>query len=261
MTQKIITKLLRNALFTFILLLYISNSFVQAKEYIIGVEDVSYYPIYNFSLKSLNQASFTKELLSTFFHLKNYQFKFVALPVKRFDKWYVEEAIDFKFPDSIRWRGEESKKLNITYSKPVLHLTAGSFVLKKDQNKTAENIKRLGIIFGFYPTLWNDRVRVNTLDIVEASSPYSLVKHLLHGNVDAIYIDKNVIAYNLKRLHQDDDTIVLNQNIKHERYAFHFSSVSHPEIIQEFDEFLLSHQSLVAKMKKKYGIIETLDTF
>lgn len=229
----------------------------QAKEFIIGVEDVSYYPLYDFSSTTPNKKSFTKELLSTFFEHKGYKFKFVPLPVKRFDKWYLEDAIDFKFPDNVRWRTGQSKKLNIIFSKPVLHLMAGAFVLKKNQSMVREDVKRLGTIFGFFPTLWNDRLKNNTFDLVELHSPYSLTKHLLHGNVDSTNIDKNVIDHNLKLLGHKVNDIVLNEQIKHESYAYHFSSIHYPNIIKEFDDFLSKNKLLVAGIKEKYGIIET----
>lgn len=231
---------------------------IKAKEYVIGVEDVSYYPLYDFSAELPNKASFTKELLSTFFNTQGYQFKFLPLPVKRFDKWYMEEAIDFKFPDNIRWREGDSKELNITYSEPVLRLMAGSFVLKKNKNIARKDITRLGTIFGFFPTLWYDRVQDNSLELVEVSSPYSIVKHMLRGNLQATNIDKNVIDYNLKLLGHQDDEIVLNEGIKHEDYAYHFSSIHHPHIIKEFNLFLKNNKQLVASIKAKYKVNEVL---
>jgi len=197
-------------------------------------------------------------LLCTFFDLHGYQFKFVALPLKRFDKWYAQEAIDFKFPDNARWRTEQSKKLNIQYSQAVLNLTAGTYVLKKNKNNEKKNIKRLGTIFGFHPTLWLKSIENNSIELVGSSSPYSLLKHLLHGNVDALYIDKNVIDYNLKRLNKKSYTVVLNKKINHEPFSFHFSTISHPEIIQQFNDFLQNHYPSISAMKKKYGIVETL---
>ncbi|MGB1200934.1 MAG: hypothetical protein ACPG5R_05165 [Cognaticolwellia aestuarii] len=250
------TRLSPILVFTLFAILYFGHYALQAKEYIIGVEDVSYYPLYDFSADNLKQDSFSKALLSRFFRYRGYQFKFVALPLKRFDKWYLEEAIDFKFPDNKRWQTEQLKNLTIIYSKPVLWLTAGSYVLKNNQNLPRKAIKRLGTILGFFPTLWQDRIASNTLELVEASSSYSLIKHLLHGNVDAINIDKNVIDYNLQLFLENTETIVLNKHTKHEPYAYHLSTIYHPEIISEFDQFLLSHHQLVTEMKQKYGIIE-----
>ncbi len=178
---------------------FLTISTTQAQEYIIGVEDISYYPLYDFAQKPYKE-SFTKELLSAFFRHHGYQFKFVPLPLKRFDKWYTEDAIDFKFPDNIRWRSEQSKNLNIIYSQPVIHLIAGSYVLKKNNNSEFESMTSLGTILGFFPTLWYDRIKSGAVELVEVTSPYSIIKHLLRGNVDVTNIDKNVINYNLKLL-------------------------------------------------------------
>jgi len=239
----------------------IGNSSVQAKEYIIGVENLSYYPLYDFSEQELERDSFSKELLSAFFSHHGYQFKFVALPLKRFNKWYIEEAIDFKFPDNVRWRTAQLSELNVTYSQAVLHLTAGSYVLNKNKSLPRKAIKRLGTILGFTPTLWYDRVEDETIELIEEDSSFSLIKHLLHGNVEAINIDKNVINYNLQLLNQQEDDIVLNKHIKYERYAFHFSTILYPEIISEFDAFLESHRQLVTEMKIKYGIVESTEKY
>lgn len=239
-----------------ILVFFVSASTSHSKEYSIGVEDVSYFPLYDFSPQYPNRASFTKELLSSFFNSKGYQYKFVPLPIKRFDKWYVEEAIDFKFPDNVRWRMGESKKLSITYSTPVLTLTAGTYVIKEKAEQPRDYVKRLGTILGFFPTLWYDKIQDNSTALVELSSPYSIIKHMLHGNVDATNIDKNVINYNLQLLGQSRERIVLNKQIKNEQYAYHFSSISYPRIIEEFNHFLVENQQLIARIKLKYGIIE-----
>ncbi len=77
---------------------FTSITYSYAKEFIIGVEDVSYYPLYDFSSTDTNRPSFSKDLLSTFFEQHNYSYRFVALPIKRFNKWYEENGIDFKFP-------------------------------------------------------------------------------------------------------------------------------------------------------------------
>ncbi|SEL67930.1 hypothetical protein SAMN05216262_11742 [Colwellia chukchiensis] len=131
-----------SALLTYCLVtFYIGSSTSLAKEYIIGVENIDYFPLYNFSPQALEQKSFTQELLTTFFSQQGYSFKFIALPLKRFDKWYLEDAIDFKFPDNRRWRSAQTSKLDINYSQPVLHLMAGSYVLKKKSKFTSPRTK------------------------------------------------------------------------------------------------------------------------
>ena len=243
-------------------LFFCAITFVQANEneFVIGVEDISYYPLYDFSEKAPYKASFTKELLSTFFNSKGYAFRFVPLPLKRFDKWYIEDEIDFKFPDNIRWRSEQSKSWSISYSEPVVFLTAGAFVLAKNQNAARENFSNLGTILGFFPTLWYDRISQGKLKLIEDSSPYGLVKHLLRGNVDVLNIDPNVINYNLGLLGKENTEVVLNNQTKSESYAYHFSSVNYPEIIKEFNLFLRENPEVIINLKKKYSIVEAHPT-
>ena len=132
---------------------------------------------------------------------------------------------------------------------------AGSYVLKKNNSKP-ESMTSLGTILGFFPTLWYDKIKSGTVELVEVTSPYSLIKHLLRGNVDVTNIDKNVINYNLKLLGKKSNDIVLNEDIKNEPYAYHFSSINHPDIINEFDEFLNENPNVIARIKTKYSIIE-----
>lgn len=227
----------------------------EEKTFIIGVEDVSYYPIYDFSSASGHHPSFTQELLSTFFEKHQYSYRFVALPIKRFNQWYVERGIDFKFPDNQRWRQGTDNPLGVTFSAPVLKLMSGSYVLKSRLPMARHEVKSMGTILGFHPTLWQNEVKSKELILQEESSPLSIVKHLLHGNVDATNIDGNVIRYNLKKLNRSG-ALVLNKAIYHEVYAFHFSSIKYPGVIAEFNAFLKNNAQQVKALKEKYQITE-----
>ena len=240
---------------TFITCLIVSINYSYAKEFIIGVEEVSYYPLYDFSANDTSRASFSKDLLTAFFDEYNYSYRFVALPIKRFNQWYVENGIDFKFPDNVRWRDEKQNKLNITFSQSVIKLMAGSFVLKKNTQYQKSDIKKLATIFGFALTLWSDEIENDKVEVIEESTPYSIVKHVLYGNVEATNIDYNVIRHALKRLNKPE-AIVLNTNIKHEVYSYHLSSIQHPEMIKQFDVFLQNNAKLVQQLKEKYDIVE-----
>jgi len=239
----------------YLILLFVNINITYAQEFIIGVEEVSYYPLYDFSASNTNKPSFCKELLTLFFDQHNYSYRFMALPIKRFDKWYVERGIDFKFPDNFRWRNDKQNKLGITFSQPVIKLMAGSYVLKANAQYKRNDVKKLGTIFGFSPTLWFDKLESNELTLIEESAPFGIIKHLLHNNIDAINIDANVIRHNLKLLGKPKE-IVLNTNIQHEVYSYHFSSIKHPEIIKQFDDFLQNNSELLQQLKKKYGISE-----
>ncbi|WP_440875721.1 hypothetical protein [Thalassotalea sp. PLHSN55] len=228
---------------------------VDDKTYVIGVEAIDYYPLYDFDYQNTVKPSFTRDLLSGFFESKDYSYRFLPLPIKRFNRWYVEQNIDFKFPDNIRWRDSEKIKLDITYSEPVLYLMAGAYVLKKNAKINREQVKKLGTMTGFYPTLWVNEINSGHTKLVESVATRSIVKHLLYGNVDATNIDQNVIAHNQRKLNSNSE-IVLNQNIHHEKYAYFFSSIQYPEIIKEFNQYLRDNKQKVDALKQKYHLVE-----
>jgi hypothetical protein len=226
-------------------------TFVTAKEFIVGVEAIRYYPLFDFQNNDISQPSFTKDLLTDFFETHQYEYRLVPLPIKRFDKWYLEQGIDFKFPDNIRWR--ENNRLNITFSDPVLELMAGTYVLKKNAKLTRENVNALGTILGFFPTLWLDRLKAGQTTLHEESTPLGVVKHLLHGNVEATNIDENVIRHNLALLGKPGE-IVLNTQIHHEKYNYHFSTINYPEVIEKFNLYLQDNEDKINQLKVKYNI-------
>ncbi|QOL25709.1 hypothetical protein LP316_15695 [Thalassotalea sp. LPB0316] len=227
-------------------------------EYVIGVEDVNYYPLFHFSASGVKHPSFARDILTAFFEDKQYRYRFVPLPIRRFDKWFIDHNIDFKFPDNQRWRADGGKTLNLTYSEPVLTLMAGTYVLKQNANIKKSQINSLMTIRDFYPTLWLEPIAQGQVTLHEEASPVSIIRHLLMSNVQATNIDSNVIRHQLKEMNKQGE-IVLAENIFHEQYTFHLSTINHPEIINEFNAFIKRERSLIERLKKKYEIKEEWD--
>ncbi len=225
------------------------------KVYLVGVEDVDYFPLFSFNKSGVIRPSFAQELLQTFFEFHSIKFKFVPLPVKRFDKWYLEHNIDFKFPDNFRWRNDQSNKLGITFSEPIISLTAGTYVLKKNKDINRRDVDSIVTIRGFHPSLWLREISKNKVTLYEESTPLAIVRHLLTGNSIATNIDLNVINTNLRKLNKEGE-VVLAEGIFHEQYAYHFSSIRYPEIITKFNQFLIQNKALVDEIKAKYYLSE-----
>ncbi len=153
------------------------------------------------------------------------------------------------------WQDEQQKKLNVTFSQSVIKLIGGSYVLESNAKYKRENIKKLATILGFTNVYWQDKIESKAIELIEESTPISIVKHMLHGNVDATNIDGNVIRYNLKLL-GNPKAIVINTHIKHKEYSYHLSSIKYPNIIKQFDDFLQNNPKLLQQLKKKHDIIE-----
>jgi len=246
-------------LYIFFYFIAICFAYGQTKQdvYLVGVEEVSYPPFYDFDARDSKhiRPSYTRDLLCHFFETHHIPYRFVALPIKRFDKWYIENNIDFKFPDNKRWRVGADASLPIIFSQPVLKLTAGTYVLKKHETISKEEVKTLITITGFSPTLWVDSIADGTVKLREENTAMSIVKHILYGNVVATNIDQNVICHTLRQLKKSCD-IVLAKNIEHEHYYYHFSTIKHPKVLALFDQFLLNNQPFIANLKSKYKIKE-----
>ena len=238
-----------------VLLLLLTSIELDAKQkrFVIGVEEVSYYPLYDFSAKDYDRPSFSKELLVRFFEHHNYQYDFLVLPIKRFNEWYSGKEVDFKFPDSARWYASDKKQLDITFSKPVIELMSGTYMLKSQDNTQRKQVKTLATILGFYSSLWVNDVTKGKVEIIEESSPMNVVKQVLYGDRVATNINGNVIRHHLARLNKAG-ALVLNRAIRHELYAYHLSSINHPEIIAQFNDFLTLKPTLVSELKAKYKI-------
>jgi hypothetical protein len=124
----------------------------QADNFVMGVEDINYYPYFDFTSENRN---FTKVLFDQFAKDNGHQISYLPLPIKQFPKWLFEENIDFKFPDNTRWQETSNiHQLKIHFSDEVVAMTAGTLVLAKNKHKDETFFKNIGTITGFHPTLW-----------------------------------------------------------------------------------------------------------
>lgn len=238
-----------------LLLLLLHQSFGYADDtlvYRIGVENTDYYPHFSFND---NRDTFTREIFEVFFHAQQAKVVFVTLPLKRFNQWYLKDNIDFKYPDNRDWRQDEATKLPITYSTRVVQLMAGTSVPAKKLGIERQQIKRLGTILGFYPTLWIDRVRSGKTVIIDDPNVLSVIKMSLGGLVDGTNLEYSVINHHLQKLGRPK-ALLMDKHLPHILFGFHFSTIRHPEMIEKFNHFYENNRLLIEKLKVKYQIIE-----
>ncbi len=244
-------KAIRFFIFGFLIQLHLQNT--QAQEFIIGVEDIAYYPLFDFNS---NRKTHTTELLDKFAASKGYKFIYLPLPIKRFDKWLFEERIDFKYPDNSRWYPDPSLREKFTFSRSTIKLIAGTTVLKSFLKKNKSEFKSLGTLLGFYPTNWIEQIKNGQVELLEDSSTKILVQQLINGYVDGINIEPSVIQHYLRELGKLSEIAILDKRYKYDVYDFHFSTIKHPEIIKEFDTFLNSNNIFLEELNAKYNIID-----
>lgn len=240
-----------NSAFLFYLFTLFFPQQSRSQEFIIGVEDVAYYPLFEY--KSTRD-TYSKELLNKFATSRGYKFIYLPLPIKRFDSWLLEEKIDFKYPDNSRWYADKSLREKFTFSAPTIKLVAGTSVLKSSLNKPASEFLSIGTLLGFYPSTWIEQIKSGQVKLYEDISTKILIQQLLAKHIDGIDIEPSVIRYYLNELGESDEAVVIDKRFTYEVYDFHFSTIKHPKIIKEFNIFLNSNQAMLEEMNKKYQI-------
>ena len=79
------------------LILLVAAFASHAQTFVIGVEDIDYYPLYAY--KDGKYQGVAKDILDKFASSKGYTFEYKPFPVIRLTKYFVEGQVDLKFPD------------------------------------------------------------------------------------------------------------------------------------------------------------------
>jgi len=251
----VIKKALKHLVFALIFFCFIQivNKAALAQEFVIGVEDVAYYPLFDF--KS-NKNTYSKELLDRFAASKGYTFVYLPLPIKRFDKWLIEEKIDFKYPDNSRWYPDPNLKNKYSFSHSTIKLVAGTTVLKSFIQRDKAEFKSIGTLLGFYPTTWLEQIKSGQVALYEDVSTKILIRQLISENVDGIDIEPSVIKHYLTELGHSGNEVLIDKRYRYDVYDFHFSTIKYPKVINEFNLFLSNNRILIEKLKVKYKILD-----
>ncbi|WP_284193465.1 substrate-binding periplasmic protein [Vibrio zhanjiangensis] len=236
---------------TISLLVLIYSQIAQGKNLVIGVENIDYYPIS--SIKSGQYTGYARDLLDQFAKDYHHTLTYRALPIVRLYDEFIEQEVDLKFPDNPNWGSTVKKDTQISYSQSALSYTEGVVVLtdKLGQSKP----KTIGIVRGFTPHAIMEDVDQGKLKIKEFNSLRNLVKVFVNRNdIDGMYFNVAIMKYTIKSLEIDEDMIAYDPAIPHIDGDYFLSSITHTDIIKQFDDFLQKNASLVQKLKEKYGL-------
>lgn len=224
---------------------------VQSQEtYRVGVEDYSYYPLYDFTQ---DRPNLLKDVLNKFAEQHQIKFEYVPLPIRRFKSWYSKAKIDFRAPDNPYWRHD--KKAKVIFSEPIHWISAGTVVLKSQRVKPMQEFEVVGIFNGFVPAEhWREALGDKKIDLVQASSVKLLTQYLFKGMVDGINNDIDTIRYEATLLGYDTSQLVVSETVPKVPFAYSLSTINHPEILEKFNQFLIEQSAQIASIKAQYGL-------
>ncbi|WP_168206333.1 transporter substrate-binding domain-containing protein [Labrenzia sp. PHM005] len=213
---------------------------------------MSYYPHYTFD--DGEYRGFGRALLDAWAEDRGHQLFFKPFPIKRLMLSLVNGEIDLKYPDNRYWGQDVKAAKDVFYSEKVVEYIDGLSVKPDLIGKGPVAVKKLGTLRGFTPWAWLDDIDAGDVELSEVNTLSSLISQTLLGRIDAAYANVSVVQYQLSQVGQSN-MLQFDPGLKHTRDFYHLSSVGKPELIKDFDVWLLENQERVQKLKQQFGVL------
>ncbi|MBF0225702.1 MAG: transporter substrate-binding domain-containing protein [Desulfobacterales bacterium] len=237
---------------TFCMLWFSGICFSETKEFVIGVEDLEYFPHYTHDGEYYK--GYAREFFDNFAKQKGYVIQFKILPVKRLFKEFLDGIIDFKYPDNPYWQQDLKKGKTIHYTNSVAEYIDGIMVLTENKGAGLDKLKILGTMRGF--TAWDylDLINSEKIKLNENNTFTGLLQQIILKRIDGAYVNVAVAKYQLNEFLKRPGSLVFDANLPHTKGSYLCSSIKYPEIIQEINNFLTENKTFIDELKKKYQI-------
>ncbi|WP_394209067.1 substrate-binding periplasmic protein [Enterovibrio calviensis] len=226
----------------------------QEHHFVIGVQAFADYAPYS-TFKNGEYQGFNRELLDAFANEYSYEFEYRALPLKRLYHNLVSGEIDAKYPDNPSWTQDLKQGREVIYSDPVVSFIDGVIMLDENHDKSRKALATIGMISGFTPWPFLQDIKANTVTVYEANNMDALIKMLLTNRIDGIYTNAAVFRNRIKLAFESAPSMSLNTSLPFLAGTRHMSSVSRPDLVIQFNQFLENHASFVESLKQQYGLI------
>lgn len=228
------------------------SGMVCAQTYTVGVENIEYYPQYSYV--DGEYTGFGRAVLDAFAKAKGYTFDYRPLPVARLFATFVAGDLDLKYPDNAYWSADMKKSVTVTYSDPVVAYIDGVSVQPARLGQGADAVKVLGIVRGFTAWDWLDRIKGGTVQVQENNSFGALLDQALLGRVDGVYANVAVVNHLLEAKLKKPGALVFDPGLPHTKSAYHLSTIRHPKLVAEFNEWMHDNQASIDRMKAEYAV-------
>ncbi|MBF0207971.1 MAG: transporter substrate-binding domain-containing protein [Oligoflexia bacterium] len=247
----------RKFLYVSCLMFLLSFAFVNSSksvEYLVGVEELSYFPHY--SSDNGNYGGFARDLLDAFAKYKGISFKYEIRPLKRLFGDFLDEQLDFKYPDNPYWQADLKKEKNkkVIYSDPIVDYIDGVVVLPENKGAGIKKLKLLGIVGGF--TAWNylAQIKSGEVKVEDSVTSDALLKKVIAKRNDGAYANVAVAKYQLEKVLNQPNALVFDPDLPHTKSSYLLSTIKHPGLMEDFNKFLKEKKDLVDEIKKKYQV-------
>ena len=226
-----------------------------AGNFIVGVESSSVLPMGDTT--DNKYTGFGRDLLDAFGSKYGHTFTYQPMPGKRlWNEYLVQKSVHFRFPDNPKWANDLKKDASITYSRGVIALTDGLMVAPAKKGQGLDRIKSISMVRGFSPTAYLAQIDAKKISLNEVNDAAAAIEMVGAGRVEGAYVNVQSTTYLMNEVLKKPGLVVYDDSLPHVTTERSLSSISHPEIIKQMDEFLVKEKDTVAKIKAKYKIVE-----
>ncbi len=229
-----------------------------AADFTVGVENLEYYPAYNYIGKP-SDASASKDILDDFAAKFGHKFTYVPLSVTRLYENFLTGAVDFKFPDNQNWQSEIKAGKSLVYSESVFEYIDGVLVRDKSKFKTAADLEKLGSFRGFTIRDYKKEIDSGKIQAKSYDSVRELVIAGLRGSVNGIYLNIRVAQHYQEQIKLEETglgSLEFADQLPFTRSSYRLSTIKHGKVIDDFNRYLIKHADFIKKVLKdrKTGI-------
>lgn len=223
----------------------------RAETYVIGAQNISYFPHYEF--QSNIDKGLAWAILEAYAKKSGHKFEYIALPIVRLQKELEKGNIDFAYPDNPKWHKKKLQVDKKIYSNPLVRALGGTIVVPQARGQGIDSIKRLSLPLGFSPVKWQSRIEQNLTRLVPVSDSRTALQFLTLGQADAADLEYSVAKYLSNSTHALSE-VILDPSLPYDDVGFRVATLNHPKLIDELNKFLQEESELVESLKAKYQI-------
>jgi hypothetical protein len=215
----------------------------------VGVENTNKLPLYGINEKG-EFVGLYRKILDKFAKDNNIRFIYKPYKINELFNNLFNANIDFKFPDNPTWRAADKKPYNLTYSCPVYFYLETLFVRPIDANKTIDQFHSIGLVGDV--ALWSIHhyIEANRV-VIKRNQCKKLIKQLFASEVEGILCNYFVMKNALEELGLEGK-LVPNFKLPNTDDYYYLSTINHPDIIHNFNNWLKQYKEEVHNCHLRY---------
>jgi len=236
-------------------LLLLPATALQADTFKVGVELQPYLPYSD--VQNGQYSGYGRDLLDAFAAYQGHVLIYQPLPVRRLLSDFLDGKVDFKYPDNPRWNADLKQAHTLYFSQAAAPAVDGVLVKPQFLGQGKTRLQRLGTQRGFTPWPYLDDIKAGRIILIQANQIDSLLAMALSDRVDGVYLNPHVVGHQLDNS-AERNALQFDPSLPYQDDHYFLSSINHPEVIKQFDAFLVSQAALVQALKQRHGIVDPL---